>query len=351
MADEHSAHRPGAAPLAPATTADADRFPPPTPEALQAAFPALHDGHDHMRGSTFTKWQLERLEEREDERTEFFWDGKVSWGNELDRLWLGSEGHRVAGTGERQFELFWTHAFTRWWESRLGLRRDAAAGETRDWLELGLQGEAPYGVEVEALAFAGEDERTALRLVLEYEARLTNRLQLVPRVELNAYGRDEAWAAVWPAASSACACATSCAARSRRTSACSGRAGMAGPRTSHALPANPAATRRRCSASASGTDAQRRTTTPKKGRARKARPFSWRPAHKPDGKRNGHAFQGGLPPFSPRVFHSENSTPPASSVKVTDSEIQGGTLPPNTKSPRKILAPMKTSTSASAYLR
>jgi copper resistance protein B len=192
VADEHSAHRPGAAPLAPATPADADRLPPPTPEALQAAFPVLHDGHDHMRGSTFTKWQLERLEAREDERTEFFWDGKVSWGNELDRLWLGSEGHRVAGTSERQVELFWTHAFARWWESRLGLRRDAAAGgEARDWLELGLQGEAPYGIEVEALAFAGEDERTALRLVLEYEARLTNRLQLVPRIELNAYGRDD----------------------------------------------------------------------------------------------------------------------------------------------------------------
>src|SRR5690606_29116918 len=50
-----------------------------------------------------------------------------------------------------------------------------------------------------------------------------------------------------------------------------------------------------------------------------------------------------------RVLSSDSTTPPASRPKVTASESRAGTLP--MKPCRKILPPMKISTSARAYLR
>jgi len=67
------------------------------------------------------------------------------------------------------------------------------------------------------------------------------------------------------------------------------------------------------------------------------------------------AAKGAAPPAarapaaSCRVFHSDTITPPAIRPKVTPSESAGGNLP--TRPTRKILVPMNTSTSASAYLR
>lgn len=50
-----------------------------------------------------------------------------------------------------------------------------------------------------------------------------------------------------------------------------------------------------------------------------------------------------------RVFHSDSSTPPSRSARVTLREMTAGILP--MMPTRKILPPINTSTSASAYLR
>jgi uncharacterized protein involved in copper resistance len=54
------------------------------------------------------------------------------------------------------------------------------------------QGLAPYWFEVELTGYLGGGGRTALRLETEYELLFTQKLILQPRLEANAYGRDDA---------------------------------------------------------------------------------------------------------------------------------------------------------------
>lgn len=194
-ADPHAGHRGhGRHPVVvPAAPLPGPVLPAPDPERLRAAFPEFVP-HAHMQASPWAKVVLDRLEAQEaGDDTALAWEGRASWGREFDRLALTSEGERLHGdTEELRHELFWSHAFSRWWESRLGLRRDDGEGPARNWVGVGVEGLAPMFIEVSAVAYVGESGRTAFTLEAEYEARLTNRLILQPRLELNAHGEDDA---------------------------------------------------------------------------------------------------------------------------------------------------------------
>jgi copper resistance protein B len=71
------------------------------------------------------------------------------------------------------------------------VRYDSGEGPNRGWLAFGVQGLAPYWFETDISAYLGEGGRTALRIETDYELLLTQRLILQPRVEVNAYGRDD----------------------------------------------------------------------------------------------------------------------------------------------------------------
>lgn len=181
----HHAHHPVAPPPGP-------RLPVPTAEEIRAAFPDLGP-HAHMAAPSYAFLQLDRLEAVDaDDGTALAWDGRASWGGSLDRVVASSEGERLHGaTGAARHELYWRHAATRWWETRLGLRHDEGEGPSRGWVGAGVEGLAPFFVEVSAVAYAGEDGRTALNLEAELDLRLTNRLILQPRLELDAYGKAD----------------------------------------------------------------------------------------------------------------------------------------------------------------
>lgn len=181
----HHAHHPVAPMPAPG-------LPAPTPEELKAAFPEV-GVHAHMTAPPYALLLLDRLEAQDaDTGTALVWDGALSWGGSLDRGVLSSEGERLNGESEHQrHELYWRHAATRWWETRLGLRRDEGEGPARDWVGAGVEGLAPFFIELSMVAYAGEDGRSALNVEAEYDLRLTNRLILQPRLELDAYGRAD----------------------------------------------------------------------------------------------------------------------------------------------------------------
>lgn len=172
------------------------KYPPPTPAQMAAAFPDLGGMRmqDHMGGQHYGKFLLDRLEAQDaDAHTAAVWDVRASWGSDFDKLWFTSEGEHIAGrTEQMKSQLLWSHAFSRWWESTAGLRHDGGDGPDRTWAAFGIQGLAPYFFEVAATGYVGESGRTALTLEAEYELLLTNRLILQPRVEINAYGKDDA---------------------------------------------------------------------------------------------------------------------------------------------------------------
>lgn len=136
---------------------------------------------------------LDRLEIRDGQAaTPFVWDAKAWVGKDRNRLYLRSEGEVVSGTTEEAtVEAFWARPVWRWWNLALGMREDFQPRESRSWLAVGVMGLAPYRINVQATAYLGDSGRTALRLETEYDLLLTNRLILQPRLELDAYGKDD----------------------------------------------------------------------------------------------------------------------------------------------------------------
>ena len=180
--DGHAGH-PGAAP-------PREPMPPVTAADRAAAFPQVagHTVHDQAVHTFF-----ERLEWRDaDGCGALGWDVNGWLGRDTERLWLRAEGEREGGRTEHaEAHRLYDRAFAPWWEVVAGVHQDFRSGPAQAWAALGVQGLAPYGFEVEAGIYLGEAGRTAARVEVEYELLFTNRLILQPRVELNAYGRDD----------------------------------------------------------------------------------------------------------------------------------------------------------------
>jgi copper resistance protein B len=148
---------------------------------------------DHMNDDPVEyKVMLDELEFRDVSReTPFVWDAKAWVGRDRNRLYLRSEGATVEGSTAATVEALWARPISRWWNLALGVREDLGPGDSRTWLALGVMGVAPYRFNVQATAYLGEAGQTALRVETEYDMLLTNRLILQPRLELDAYGKDD----------------------------------------------------------------------------------------------------------------------------------------------------------------
>ena len=120
------------------------------------------------------------------------WEAEAWYGNDLNKLWLRSEGDRRRGTLEEgDVEAFWNHTVATYWSTQLGVRQDIGVGPGRSWAAFGVQGLAPYWFELEATGYVGQAGRTAARLRATYELLLTQRLILQPEAEVNLYGRND----------------------------------------------------------------------------------------------------------------------------------------------------------------
>ncbi len=120
------------------------------------------------------------------------WKAGASVGGDFDKLLLRSEGEHARGGFERaDAEALWSHAVASYWDTEVGVRRDFGRGADRSWAAFGVQGLAPYAFAFGATAYVGEAQRTALRIEVDYDLSLTQRLILRPRVEVNAYGKSD----------------------------------------------------------------------------------------------------------------------------------------------------------------
>jgi copper resistance protein B len=132
------------------------------------------------------------------------WKFAASVGDDFDKLLVRSEGEHSQGEFERaDAEVMWSHAVASYWDTQVGVRHDFGRGADRSWAAFGVQGLAPYWFEVGATAYVGDAGRTALRLEVDYDLSLTQRLILQPRVEVNAYGEADRAAQIGPGLSDA----------------------------------------------------------------------------------------------------------------------------------------------------
>ena len=121
------------------------------------------------------------------------WNATAWVGGDIDRLWLRTEGEREQGnTHKAELQALWGHAVSPWWELVAGVRQDFKPASGQTWAAFGIQGTPLYGLELQATAYAGERQQTALRLEAAYAMLLTNRWILEPTLEANLYGRNDA---------------------------------------------------------------------------------------------------------------------------------------------------------------
>ncbi|KQX24862.1 MULTISPECIES: copper resistance protein B [unclassified Sphingomonas] len=208
-ADPHGHHH--ATPAAPpppegATGTDSpagDAAPPPVQRnrladrfyGAEAMAPAeAHMLHEH--GSMTQRQLILNLAERQfrDGRDGYRWDGQAWFGGDIHRFALMSEGEATRGQGVEAGEVqaLYSRAVDPYWNLQAGVRQDIQHGPDRTYATVGVEGVAPYWFDLEARLFLSNRGDVLARLEGHYDQRLTQRLILQPRVEINLAAQDVA---------------------------------------------------------------------------------------------------------------------------------------------------------------
>lgn len=190
---DHGAMHSAAAPAPPAPPADpgdwaADALHDPAAMAAarKALFAATSDTVSHLVLVDRLEWQARRG------RDGIAWSGKASWGGDLDRLLIRTEGKAAAGKGVESAELraLWSHAVGPYANLELGVRQDLQAGPGRTYATAGIDAMLPYWIEAEGALFLSHKGELLARAEFSHDMRLTRELILQPRAGFNLAAQD-----------------------------------------------------------------------------------------------------------------------------------------------------------------
>ncbi len=151
----------------------------------------LRREHGDMNISKLTIDQLEAV--IRNGRAGYAWeDAQFTYGGDINKLWLKSEGEVERGgrVEHAEVQALWSRSISPWWDLQAGLRYDIRPKPDRGYLVLGIQGLAPYWFEVDAAAFVSNKGDVTARLETEYDQRITQKLILQPRAELEFSAQD-----------------------------------------------------------------------------------------------------------------------------------------------------------------
>ena len=194
-ADPHAGHDMGA------VAGPEIRRAPPPPEALSGprhaadiywGSEAMQRGRNILRqehgGLPAYRFLVDRAETRvRDGRDGYLLDVQAWYGGDIDKLWLKSELEGSWGKKPEHAEIqaLWSHAIDPWFDFQAGVRFDPQPGPNRTHLVLGVQGLAPYWWEVEGAVFLSNKGEVTARAEAEYDLRITQKLILQPRAEVD----------------------------------------------------------------------------------------------------------------------------------------------------------------------
>ena len=132
---------------------------------------------------------VDKLEWREDE--DLVWDVQAWAGKDRDKLWFKSEGERPDSSTETfETQVLWHRAVSAFWNLQTGWRGDWQPETRRSWFALGVAGTAPGFIDTQLTAFLA-DGRSSVRLKAEYELLVTQKFELVPKIETNWYSDED----------------------------------------------------------------------------------------------------------------------------------------------------------------
>ncbi|MBC8211246.1 MAG: copper resistance protein B [Gammaproteobacteria bacterium] len=137
--------------------------------------------------------KADKLEWRDaDEGNLLVWEIDAWLGKDLNKLWLKSSGESLDGKVEgHSIDLLYSRAISAFWDVQVGLRHELKPKPQRNWVGVGFMGVAPYLFEMDVNLFINDDSQANLRLDAEYEYMFTQKVILVPNLELSLYSDED----------------------------------------------------------------------------------------------------------------------------------------------------------------
>lgn len=146
-----------------------------------------------MHGDYPLSWfQADRAEVQVREGADrYLWDTQGYYGGPTSRFWYKSEGEGTFGqrADKAEFQALYSRAIAAFFDVQVGIRQDIAGPDTT-YAVIGIQGLAPYMFEVDAALFLSHRGDLTARIEVELDQRITQRLIVQPRAELNLAAQD-----------------------------------------------------------------------------------------------------------------------------------------------------------------
>lgn len=119
--------------------------------------------------------------------TAYAWDAEAWFGGDVHRLTVKSAGSGAFGgrLDRAEVQALYSRAVGPYFNLQAGLRQDLGPRPARTYAVLGFEGLAPYWFEVEGAVFLSDKGQVLARLEGSYDQRITQRLILQPRAEVN----------------------------------------------------------------------------------------------------------------------------------------------------------------------
>ena len=195
MAGHDMSAMPNAAPVGTDLSAGTAPPPPiPTDHAADAVYgaSAMAMGRHHLKKGhgrqQFSQVMFNIAEAQiRNGRDGFEWDGEGWYGGDIDRLWIKSEGDGAFGRSIEKAEVqaLYSHAVGPYFNLQGGLRYDIKPDPSRTYAVIGFEGLAPGFFDVEGALFLSNKGELMARAEGYYDQRITQRLILQPRAEIN----------------------------------------------------------------------------------------------------------------------------------------------------------------------
>ncbi|WP_448503035.1 copper resistance protein B [Sphingomonas sp.] len=125
-------------------------------------------------------------------REGYRWDAEGWFGGDIHRLVVTTEGEGDFGGGTESAEVQarYSRAIGPYFNLQAGVRHDIRPTPDRTYAVFGVEGLAPYWFEVELHGFVSTRGDLLARGSASYDQRITQRLILQPRIELNLSAQD-----------------------------------------------------------------------------------------------------------------------------------------------------------------
>ena len=189
---------PGMAKVPPSgTDLSAGNAPPPpvpTDHAADAVYgaPNMAMGRHHLKeghgGQKLTQVMFNLAEAQfRKGRDGFEWDGEGWYGGDINRLWVKSQGDGSFGRSidRAEVQALYSHAIDPYFNLQAGVRYDFKPNPSRAYATVGIEGLAPGFFDVQGALFLSNKGELMARAEGWYDQRITQRLILQPRAELN----------------------------------------------------------------------------------------------------------------------------------------------------------------------